>query len=87
MSEGSGHSAGDIERSEYDRYQVGNTIARRSRTETPRLAVIRDELPELTNKELRLLDEGIEKAVRDVVVEKLRDRPVDTGTDETEGSV
>lgn len=59
---------------ESDRYQRGNEIARRSRTETPRIAVLRDELPGLSEKELRVLDDNIEKAIRDEVVETLRKR-------------
>lgn len=54
-------------------YQRGNDVARRSRTETPRIDVLRDELPELSDKQLRLLDDNIEKAIRDTVVSKLKE--------------
>lgn len=73
-------SEGGTERNEADRYDVGNDIARRARHETPRLAVLRDELPELDDEELRVLDENIEKAIRDEVVTKLRERSGDTAT-------
>lgn len=69
----------DAERDEAARYDVGNDIARRSRTETPRMDVLRDELPELPEKELRVLDDNIEKAIRDEVVATLRERSVGTG--------
>jgi len=69
-------------RDEAARYEVGNDIARRARHETPRLAVLRDELPELTDKELRVLDENIEKAIRNEVVETLRERSGNSATSE-----
>jgi hypothetical protein len=60
--------------SEEQPHEVGNDIARRARTETPRIDVLRDELSELTEKELRMLDDNIEKAIRDEVVTTLRER-------------
>lgn len=54
------------------RHERGDAVARRARTETPRLAVLRAELGELTDKELRVLDDNIEKAIRDEVVRALR---------------
>jgi len=67
-------SESEVEHSGSERYEIGNDIARRARTETPRLDVLRDELPELSEKELRLLDDNIEKAIRDTVARTLRDR-------------
>lgn len=77
-------STGDTERNEADRYEVGNDIARRARHETPRIDVLRDELPELTDKEYRVLDDNIEKAIRDEVVRTLRERSGDSDTEQTE---
>lgn len=65
--------------SEAERYEIGNDIARRSRTETPRLDVLRDELPDLSDEELRVLDDNIEKAIRDAVVTTLRERSENGG--------
>jgi hypothetical protein len=75
-------SKGGAESDEAGRYTVGNDIARRSRTETPRMDVLRDELPELSKKELRVLDDNIEKAIRDVVVSELREQSICADTEE-----
>jgi len=81
---GGRQSIDGTERDEAARYVVGNEIARRLRTETSRLEVLRDELPELTDKELRILHDNIGKAIRDQVITALRKRTVATenGQDE-----
>jgi len=62
------------DRNEADYYEKGNDIARRGRTEKPRLKVLRDELPEFTNDELHRLYDNIENAIRDEVVGALREK-------------
>lgn len=85
MASDRAESDAGTDRDEAGRYEVGNDIARRSRTETPRVEVLRDELPELSDEEIRVLDDNIEKAIRDKVVATLRERSVDMDTD-AEGS-
>lgn len=62
------------ERREAERYRAGETIAYRARYDTPRIAVLSEELPELSDRELEILDEHIEKAIVDEVVRTLREQ-------------